>query len=142
MTRFYLFAAVMFAAGYSTLKVVEDSSVPTTGAGEASYYDAATAARVLHYGFFKGTLQSTLKELAAGTMSVRDASCCVRDAAYYHCPIYLDRIKTIEEGVADEARVARNLVGHLRDQSDKTVVSEHRLSELESELKVFLEQTE
>lgn len=142
MTRFYLFAAVMFAAGFSTLRVLDESSHPTTEAGEASYYDAETAARVLHYGFFKGTLQSTLKELAAGTTSVRDAACCVRDAAYHHCPIYLERIKTTEEGVADEARVARNLVGHLREHTDQTVVSELRLSELESELKGFLEQTE
>lgn len=116
MMRLTTLVAVMFAAGLATLKLTDRSEQGLGDQQTINVFDDKTHEMVLHYGFFKSSFESALRDLGHGRIHLREAVYQVREAGVVYCPIYLNRLAFAEAGATLDERIARNLLGHLRDQ--------------------------
>ena len=137
MTRFALFAAVMFVAALATVTLIEEPA-PQKSCRVVTQFDQETQELSIRYEHFKATLNGALNDLARNKGRLHDAVYGVRDASYVYCPIYVDRLQTAERGATPEERVARNLIGHLRDMEDADPRLAGRTAALVSELEALL----
>jgi len=97
-----------------------------------------TRQQIENYESFRDTLDDTLDALANGELSLRHAAQrrVQIDAAETN-PAYLRTVQREGKGATLAARVANNLVGHLRLRADAGRLSATRKRELEMELQAF-----
>ena len=89
-----------------------------------------------NYRSFKKVFDPTVQELCRGTLRLEEAHGRVSAAARRHHPKYFAALCRIELGDSDDERVARNLVGHVRENARSG--DRQRLYELEAELWTYL----
>src|SRR6476646_7237325 len=115
MSRAFVFAGVMLAAGLATVFAMEPREPPKTHlTPEVTAFDAETLALAVNYQCFKGSFETTLLELERGEVKLDEAVRRVYAASQQYCPVYLHRIRISDPGESEDGCVARNLVGHVR----------------------------
>jgi predicted small metal-binding protein len=85
--------------------------------------------RFVRYRVFKDALESALADLAERKIALKEAQVRVSDAARDYQPEHFFYLRCWEQGDSDDERVARNLVGHIRESHGDCV-----LPELETEM--------
>lgn len=139
MTRTILLVIVTSAAGLMTLHAMHRFAEPKQrDMIDVTEFDETTTEYMINYEQFKATLKSSLHDLAERKANLQEAAERVYRSAIMHSPIYLDRICVSEIGATHEERVARNLIGHLRDLEEVNPLIGERVTELDIELETWL----
>ncbi len=139
MTRTAILVIAMSAAGLMTLHVMHRFSEPTQrDTFDVTEFDEATTEYMMHYEQFKAALKSSLSDLTQRKANLAEATERVYFSARAHSPIYLERICVSEIGKTHEERIARNLIGHLRDLQEVNPHIGERVIELDIELETWL----
>ena len=135
MTRFTTTTAIILTAAFATLLAhLHTPSEPVISRFDESQFDDKTQERIVCYHCFKGTLTTTLDLLANGKISLEDARNRIYESALHYNPDYLKQIAMSERGTTPQERVARNLIGHLKSQEERTPTLSARIFALQIEL--------
>lgn len=134
MTRFA--AAFAFLVTGALMAVVAMGRMGTdwdgphlVGASNVNVADLVTS-----YRCFKTTFENTASMLVSGEIRLPEASASVYEAALHNNPRYLKHIQNSDPDVSARRRIARNLIGHVRNLQEIDPSLEARVHALEAEL--------
>ncbi|HZZ79252.1 MAG TPA: hypothetical protein VFE62_12090 [Gemmataceae bacterium] len=116
MLRFSTFTAVILTGAFGTFlwslqsaDSCPDPLIRPAPSGE-KVHELLTS-----YGCFKQTLTATLYLLENGDIKLEEARTRIYDSSLRYYPDYLEHIKLSEHATTDLDRIARNLIGHLKN---------------------------
>jgi hypothetical protein len=139
MNRYATFLAVVtLATGFAALRTTDDSPYEPIGLQEALTNEQTVKDVLTQYRAFKATFEGTIESLRRREIDLKEAHTIVTEASNRHYPKYLKLLCFSDKGATVDARLARNLVGHIRSVEEYHPTQPSPLPNLDQQLREVL----
>ena len=138
MNKYASIVIVVTSTAFAAVWMLADSPERSVDVRTILANDEKVKERLTSYRCFKATLDSSIEALRKGELSLREAHVTVYHSAQQFNPGFLDRLTMAETGKTEAARLAQNLVGHVRSIESVRCSVPSPLPKLESELREML----